>query len=233
MLVLNPEDKNTTLVERGVFNSKSLLAFVSLHSHLILTFPTTDSDQPPSNCTMEYLLAMTVEMLRARSFVLTAVAQEKDFTTQLSRMEHIVHDFERLLSHPELFPSLEIYLQFIGVMNLNSEIQQAEVCRSLLLTEEAKALEEVSRNQFTRPTYIRGSKGWENFLLNLAPGAGLRPEICRPTTPKSALQILTPIAARIVGDFEREEEGIISSFNSVMVSRVGSILYHRGLTNSA
>jgi len=109
----------------------------------------------------------------------------------------------------------------MSILALDSEIRFARASKELLLKEEMRQIDRISRQQFTRPIYKEGSKGWENFFLNMAPGAPDAP-IQRPgqrgrTIPESAFQVIPSVGMRIVSDFEREEAEIVRFVEQVCV----------------
>lgn len=92
----------------------------------------------------------------------------------------------------------------MAVVALDSNLQFVQAVKVLLIRETMQDLALYSRLR-TRPTYQRGSKGWENFLLNMAPGLPLK-HLRVATTPKTAYQVVPITGMRIVGDASREEE---------------------------
>jgi hypothetical protein len=63
-----------------------------------------------------------------------------------------------------------------------------------------------SRKNETRKPYVDGSRTWENFLFDGAPGTPYR---VIQTIPKSVFQVIPAVGMRIVADFEREEAEIV------------------------
>jgi hypothetical protein len=74
------------------------------------------------------------------------------------------------------------------------------------MKQEIQNLQEAWQKNVSRKGYLEGTRGWENFLLFDAPGV---PHTSERTTPESMVQVLSPVASRIVGDYEREEREIV------------------------
>lgn len=81
-----------------------------------------------------------------------------------------------------------------------------QVIINLLVQKEVHTIQEGWQKQVSRKGYLKGTRGWENFLLSDAPGLGLPPQ---RTMPKSIVQIMPPVASRIIAGFERDERAII------------------------
>lgn len=90
--------------------------------------------------------------------------------------------------------------------HLDCEYQFKKAVKDLLVNEQLRNIENISCKYLTRPSYLPGSHGWENFLLPGAPGAQLGHA---KTEPASVFQVLTGVGMRICSDFAREENDII------------------------
>ena len=126
----------------------------------------------------------------------------------LRRLRHLCAEIQRLLEHPELFPSNEVRARFLAAMALDSELQFLSASTSLLINSEMDAIKDYTEQEFARPTYAEDCNGWENFLLNMAPGAPNDPTDRARTTPTTSFQIIPPVGMRIISDMEREERDI-------------------------
>ncbi|RMD44186.1 hypothetical protein DV735_g1007, partial [Chaetothyriales sp. CBS 134920] len=133
---------------------------------------------------------------------------------QLHRLELVNGEIRRLLDYPRLFPNSSIRVRFLAILSLDAELQFHQACANRLLKSQEQELEQVSREKVTRPRYMPGSKGWENFLLNKAPGApDIRHRVI--TGPKSSFQVIPAIGSRIITDLEREEREIVEYVQKV------------------
>lgn len=148
-----------------------------------------------------------LELSRARSFVLVSIPQTPETHSQAERLDFLVHEFRRLLRHPRLFPSAVVKGRFMTLcFHLDCEYQFMKACKEHLVNREFRNVEEISRKHLTRPTYLKDSCGWENFLLPRAPGSKLGH---KQTEPHSAFQVLPGVGMRICSDFSREENDVI------------------------
>jgi len=148
-----------------------------------------------------------LELSRARSFVLVSILQTPDIHSQEERLEFLVYEFQRLFRHPGLFPSVAVKARFTSLcFHLDCEYQFLKSCKNHLVNREFRNVEESSRKHLTRPTYLKGSRGWENFLLPGAPGSRLGH---KETEPRSAFQVLPGVGMRICSDFSREENDVV------------------------
>jgi len=148
-----------------------------------------------------------LELSRARSFVLVSIPQTPDIHSQEERLQFLVYEFHRLFRHPSLFPSFAVKARFTTLcFHLDCEYQLLKSCKNHLVNREFRNVEESSRKHLTRPTYLKDSHGWENFLLPGAPGSQLGHKV---TEPHSAFQVLPGVGMRICSDFSREENDVI------------------------
>lgn len=160
-------------------------------------------------CTVDYIHQLCLEALRAMASPLLRIIKDTNEDEDEDRLELVTHETQRLLQHPELFPSESIRVKFLALMALDSELQFQEACVMLLIEGEIHELDSVRRHEYSRPLYQPGTRGWENFLLNMAPGAPEDPSNRAITTPKSAFQMVPAVGLRILADFEREEQDIV------------------------
>lgn len=146
---------------------------------------------------------------------------------QISRLEFVITEVQRLFQNPGLFPSDSARVRFAVALALDSDLHFAEAVKELLLTSLQGEIEKYNRQSYTRPSYKPGSKGWENFLLNTGPGA---PKHNEPpnTTPTSAYQLIPAVGMRIVGDANREEVVLAHWIQQV---RSGSLNYLHQISN--
>lgn len=160
-------------------------------------------------CTTQYLQYLCVEAFRATAQPLVRFVKDTNEDEDEDRLELITYELQRLLHHPALFPSESARVKFLALMALDSELQFQEACSGLMIEAEIHELDSVRRHEYSRPLYQPGTRGWENFLLNMAPGAPEDPSNRAITTPKSALQMVPAVGLRILADFEREEQDIV------------------------
>ena len=155
-----------------------------------------------------YLHVLGIEMLRAWSQAIIATAEDKEDEDAEERLTYVCFEMKRLLNHPELFPTNESRVRLLSLMALDVELQFQTACATLILKAELDAIESDTEADHTRPTYANELNGWENFLLNMAPGAPSDPTDRAHTMPKTSFQLLPPVGMRIVSDLEREEKDI-------------------------
>lgn len=163
-------------------------------------------------CTTEYLRHLYIELLRAlaRPFLsLTDQADNLGEAEYEDQLKMITYEIQRLLNHPLLFPSEAARVKFLALLALDSKLQFEEAISGLLIEAEIQELDDVRRQDYSRPSYLPGTHGWENFLLNMAPGGPEDPSNRATTTPKSSFQMIPPVGMRIIGEFEREEREIV------------------------
>lgn len=156
-------------------------------------------------CNVQYLVALCMEVLRARSVPLVKVRKFVSRDAQIRRLQFICAEVKRLLENPDLFPSAAARARFAAILALDANLQFVRAVKGLLLADIQTEINGYSRAVFTRPIYQEGSKGWENFLLNMAPGAPQSDQRLR-STPKSCYQMVPTVGLRIVGDYNREEQ---------------------------
>jgi hypothetical protein len=125
---------------------------------------------------------------------------------QDQRVKFLAHEIKRLLEQPKLFPCDGSRVRFLAFLAADSRLQICEAVDSLLMQREIHVIQEAWRKNVSRKGYLEGTRGWENFLLLDAPGIEFVPG---RTTPKSIVQIMPPVAARIVADYEKEEREIV------------------------
>lgn len=170
-----------------------------------LTVPTSDGIvQHP--CSEEYLVVLCVEFCKTQSHSLISELRDLDEAEQEQRVSFLACEISRLLQHPLLFPSESIRVRFLAFLGADSRFQLFEAISSLLMQNEVHTIQEEWRRNVSRKGYLEGSRGWENFLLSDAPGL---PFTSARTTPKSMVQVMPPVATRIVADYEREEREIV------------------------
>ncbi|ETN43366.1 uncharacterized protein HMPREF1541_02525 [Cyphellophora europaea CBS 101466] len=160
-------------------------------------------------CTVEYLHHLCVEMLRAMAQPFVRLAKDTNEDEDEDRLEFIIHELKRLLLNPALFPSDSARVKLLALAALDSELQFQEACGNHIVENEVQELELVRRQAYSRPLYQPGTHGWENFLLNMAPGAPEDPSNRAISTPKSSFQMIPAVGLRILADFEREERDIV------------------------
>ncbi|KIW76913.1 hypothetical protein Z517_09357 [Fonsecaea pedrosoi CBS 271.37] len=157
-------------------------------------------------CSEEYLVTLGLEVLRAKAFPLVKLVRPLDVDEQIRRLKFSSKEVLRLLRAPDLFPSTGSRARFAAILALDANLQFVQAVKELLVRDIARDV-----NSYylacARPMYQHGSKGWENFLLNMAPGTPIgfsRTE----TIPKSSYQVIPIGGIRILGDAQREEEAL-------------------------
>lgn len=165
-----------------------------------------------TGCSMRYLLMLLLELQKARAHALLRVSGASRDEKQLGRVKFLAREISRILERPGLFPSLYVKARFLSILAADAELQFSQACKALLLKRELRNLERQSRTQLTRATYKNGSCGWENFLLNGAPGSGF---VSHRTTPASIFQVVTAVGMRILADYDREEHEILKFVREV------------------
>jgi hypothetical protein len=155
-----------------------------------------------------YLHSLSVEILRtwAEFFLIDTDAVDDEET--MTRLAYLCFELRRFLENPDLFPSDEARARFLAAVSLDPEMQFFSACAGLLIKSELDAIRKDTEQDYTRPTYANDVKGWENFLLNMAPGGPSDPTDRAHTAPKTSLQLLPPVGMRIISDIEREEREI-------------------------
>lgn len=158
-------------------------------------------------CSDEYLVTLTVDILRARAFPLVKLVREHDVEAQIRRLQFVCGEVRRLFRSPALFPSPASRVRFAALIGSDANLQFAQAVKKLLLQQVTGQLHQFSRAQYTRTSYQEGTKGWENFFSNKAPGAPKRGQL--PKTAQLSTYQVVPIAGmRIVGDLSRAEQSL-------------------------
>jgi hypothetical protein len=147
-----------------------------------------------------------LEYCKAHSHQLISELRELNQAEQGQRIEFLAHEIKRLLQHSHLFPSDSSRVRFLNFLAADTRSQMCESISTLLMKQEMQNLQETWQKNVTRKGYLEGTRGWENFLLLDAPGV---PHTSERTSPESMVQIVPPVATRIVYDYEREEREIV------------------------
>ena len=158
-----------------------------------------------------------MELHRARAFPLVSIVKDPDQYAHTRRVLLVEAEVEQLLRQPELFPSNAVRTRFLALVGLDANLQFLGATKGLLLRSELQAIDHISKAR-ARDPYHEDTVGWENFLLNMAPGGPEDPTHRAETTPKSSLQMLSTIGLRIVRDLEREEREIVRYVQQVCQS---------------
>lgn len=135
------------------------------------------------------------------------IAKDAEESSRIRRLQLISSELRRLFQNPALFPSDAARVRFSSVIALDANLQFVEAVQDHLLRAIQDGLEHQNREQYCRPHFVEGSKGWENFLCNMTPGVPLSNQPLQ-TTPKSSLQAIPTVGLRIVGDLSREDDNI-------------------------
>jgi hypothetical protein len=145
-----------------------------------------------------------LEILRVRAFPLVKLTRAHDLKAHVQRVQFVVAETHRLLQHPEIFPSSTIRTRFVAIVASDANLQFVQAVKEMLLHDIA---DNISRHYHSRnrPSFLPGSKGWENFLFHQAPGVPIQGGRVT-TTPKSSYQMIPTVGLRIVGDACREED---------------------------
>ncbi len=189
-------------VHRGLVASELFACFILAKQ---LTLPLKAANALHT-CSDEYLIGLCIEFCKAQSYQLVSRLRDVDEAGQDQRLRYLAHEIKRLLEHPRLFPSEASRVRFLTFLAADSRLQLCEAVSSLLMQKEVHNMQEAWRKNVSRTGYLEGTKGWENFLLLDAPGLDFT---SGRTMPKSVVQIMPPIASRIVADFEKEEREIV------------------------
>ncbi|KAK5053167.1 hypothetical protein LTR84_002141 [Exophiala bonariae] len=162
-----------------------------------------------TTCSPEYLLSIGLEVLRAKASPIVKLTKYISFEEQALRVQFISTEVRRLFHHPGLFPSDSARVRFAALLALDSGLQFVEAVKEHLLSSLQRDMKHFNCESDAQPSYKKGTKGWENFLLNKAPGVPKTVnEDPRQTAPKSAFQLIPPVGMRIVGDANREEANV-------------------------
>ncbi|KIV97490.1 hypothetical protein PV10_01240 [Exophiala mesophila] len=160
-----------------------------------------------TTCSLKYLTSLCLEVLRARSAPMVELATDADESSRIRRLQFVSTEVRRLFQNPALFPSDAARVRFASIIALDANLQFVEAVQAHLIRAIQEELDSQNR-EYSRPHYVEGSKGWENFLCNMMPGVATsnRPS---ETTPKSSLQAIPSVGLRIVGDLSRQDDNII------------------------
>jgi hypothetical protein len=158
-----------------------------------------------------------MEFFRASAYSMAVVVKEVNEEQQVARLRFLTHELQRLIQNPRLFPSNNVEARFLALLGLESRNEFGKACSNLLVEAEMRKIMHSSLKNETRKSYVDGSKGWENFLLDDAPGIPI-PVI--QTTPKSVFQVVPAAGMRIVADYEREEAEILRFMKQVSLHDV-------------
>ena len=205
-----PADPTPVLFDKAYHRGNDTGTFSPLWMMRALT--KTIGEHGSTSCSMRYLLMLLLELQKARAHALLRVSGASRDEKQLGRVQFLAREISRLLGRPGLFPSLNVKARFLSILAADAELQFSQACKALLLKRELRNLERQSRTQLTRATYKDGSCGWENFLLNGAPGSGF---VSYRTTPESIFQVVTAVGMRILADYDREEAEIVKFVQEV------------------
>lgn len=170
-----------------------------------LTFRTEDGVVQQC-CSNGFLIVLCIEFSKAQSHQLISKLRHLGQADQDQRIGFITYEIRRLLHYPGLFPSESSRVRFLTFLAADSRFQLCEAISDLLMQSEMQDIQETWQKNVSRKRYLDGTRGWENFLLFDAPGL---PFTSDRTTPESMVQVLTPVASRIVADFEKEEREIL------------------------
>lgn len=149
-----------------------------------------------------------MEIHRTRSFNPVSIVSEPDFQVQEQRLKVTIGEINRLLHFPDVFPSESVRTKFLALIALDSDLQFHGACTALLLQSELEAIDHISEKR-SKEIYSKYCVGWDNFLLNMAPGAPDDLSNRAKTEPESSFQVVPAVGLRIVADLEREERDIV------------------------
>lgn len=196
-------------VHYGLISGK--LFYMILITHQLTPFFKDDMVQ--HSCSEEFLIILCLEFCKAQSHSLISRIRDLEQEEQEQRLRFLIYEITRLLKHPQLFPSELLRVRFLTFLAVDSRFQMFEATSSLLMQNEVHVIQETWQKNISRKGYLKDTRGWENFLLSNAPGLSFTTD---QTVPKSMVQIMPPIASRIVGDFEREEREILRFVEQVV-----------------
>jgi hypothetical protein len=160
-------------------------------------------------------LTLVLEVLRSRAYPLVKLVRSHNVGDQIRRLKFVYREIHRLFQHPELFPSPVVRALFVALLASDATLQFTQAVKGLLLREITEDFA-LRSHMYTRPTYLPGSKGWENYLLNNAPGLPLK-HLRVTTIPKTSYQVIPITGLRIIGDATREERHLANWINSTPV----------------
>lgn len=174
------------------------------------------SGEVEAACSEFYLITLALEVLRARAFPLVKLVQYPDVEEQIRRLQFLTTEVSRLFRAPGLFPSSAARIRFTAIIALDANLQFVQAVKEILLR---KAVGDIAwyNHVQTRPSYLEGSKGWENFYLNMAPGFPSEDPPKR-TTLKSSYQIVPTAGMRVVGDLHRESRFVAQWIKEVSIT---------------
>ncbi len=158
-----------------------------------------------------------MEFMKAKSYHLVAISLEVSEEEQIKRLKFLVDELQRLFQHPQLFQSNKTRARFFALLGVDSRLQFGKASSDLLVEAEIRKIMGSSRKNETRKSFLDGSRGWENFLLDGAPGTGFN---YIQTLPRSVFQAVPAVGIRIVADFEREEAEIIRFVEQVSLNNM-------------
>jgi hypothetical protein len=147
-----------------------------------------------------------MEFIKTKAYSMVIVVAEVKDEQQIARLRFLIHELQRLIEYPQLFRTANIKARFFALLGADSRVQFGKACISLLLEAEMRKIMRSSHKNETRKSYVDGSRSWENFLFDGAPGTPYR---VIQTLPKSIFQVIPAVGMRIVADFEREEAEIV------------------------
>lgn len=161
-------------------------------------------------CSEKYLHILSVEISRAWAQPVAEEVNSIAADDAEQRTRFVLNEVGRLLDHPDLFPFNEARVRFLAMLTLDSELRFTVTYANLLIELELEDLEYITERDYSRKTYKEDCSGWENFLLNKAPGAPKDHTDRTETVPETSLQLLPPVAMRIVNDIVAEEKDILT-----------------------
>lgn len=190
---------------RGAVDGKFMTSLLTVPLSELTVLPTVNG-RVQCPCSTEFLSTLSVEFIRARAYHMVMIVAKVNEEQQIVRLRFLIHELQRLMRYPRLFGSATVEARFLALLGVDSRMQFGKACTDLLLEAEIRKIVRSSHENETRKSYLDGSRNWENFLLDGAPGT---PYGVIKTTPKSSFQIIPAVGMRIVADFEREEAEII------------------------
>ena len=185
-----------------------------------LTFLVAATGRVQCPCSADFLLTLSMEFFKTRAYSIVTVVTDTNEKQQITRLKFLIHELQRLIQYPRLFRSASIETRFFALLGAHSRMQFGKACIDLLLEAEMHKIVCSSRKNETRKSYVDGSRSWENFLLDGAPGTPYR--VVR-TVPKSVFQVVPAGGMRIVADYEREESEIVRFVEQVSLHDVSCL----------
>lgn len=92
---------------------------------------------------------------------------------------------------------------------MDAEMQLVALACEMVIKSAITNLEKLRDQNYSRRPFQIDAMPWENFLLNMAPGAPDDALHRAMTEPISSFQMVPAVGLRVVADFEREEQEII------------------------